>query len=112
MPAKGATQSIAAAATTAVRIEGVAKRFGTVEALAGVSLRAAPGEVAAVVGPSGCGKATLLELVCGLLEPDAGSARAERALLMPERSLLLRGAGALDTAARALRVAGASRRAA
>src|SRR3954452_3379708 len=109
MPAKGATQSIAAAATTAVRIEGVAKRFGTVEALAGVSLRAAPAEVAAVVGPSGCGKSTLLELVCGLLEPDAGSVRAERAVLMPQRDLLLPWASALDNAALALRVAGVSR---
>jgi NitT/TauT family transport system ATP-binding protein len=110
MPAKGATQSIAAAATTAVRIEGAAKRFGTVEALAGVSLRAAPGEVVAVVGPSGCGKSTLLELVCGLLEPDAGSVTAERAVLMPQRDLLLPWASALDNAALALRVTGASRR--
>src|SRR3954447_1218837 len=109
MPAKGATQSIVATAA-AVRLEGAVKRFGSVEALAGVSLRAAPGEVVAVVGPSGCGKSTLLELVCGLLAPDAGAVDAQRAVLMPQRDLLLPWASALDNAGLALRVAGASRR--
>src|SRR3954451_13504356 len=109
MPAKGATHSIVATAP-AVRLDGVVKRFGTVEALAGVSLRAASGEVVAVVGPSGCGKSTLLELVCGLLEPGAGRVTAERAVLMPPRDLLLPWASALDNAGLALRVTGASKR--
>src|SRR4051794_40409546 len=110
MPAKGATLSIAAPATAAVRLQDVVKRFGTVEALAGVSLRADPGEVVAVVGPSGCGKSTLLELVCGLLAPDGGTVAADRAVLMPQRDVLLPWASALDNAALALRVTGASRR--
>jgi ABC-type nitrate/sulfonate/bicarbonate transport system ATPase subunit len=111
MPAKGATNSIAATATsTAVRLEGVAKRFGPVEALAGVSLRAETGEVVAVVGPSGCGKTTLLEVVCGLQRPDGGTVAADRAVLMPQRDLLLPWASALDNAALALRVTGASKR--
>src|SRR5882724_10705979 len=112
MPAKGAIQSISAAAATAVRLEGVTRRFGRVEALAGVSLRADDGEVVAVVGPSGCGKSTLLELVCGLQAPDAGTIAAGRAVLMPQRDLLLPWASALDNAALALRVTGVSRRAA
>src|SRR5436305_452585 len=110
MPAKGATHIIAATATAAVRLEDVVKRFGTVEALAGVSLRAAPGEVVAVVGASGCGKSTLLELVCGLIAPDGGTVAADRAVLMPQRDVLLPWASALDNAALALRVTGASRR--
>src|SRR3954454_25300294 len=105
MPAKGATQSIVATAA-AVRLEGAVKRFGSVEALAGVSLRAAPGEVIAVVGPSGCGKSTLLELVCGLLAPDAGTVAAPPAALMPQRDGLLPWLSALDNAALARRVAG------
>jgi ABC-type nitrate/sulfonate/bicarbonate transport system ATPase subunit len=92
-----------------VTLEGVAKAFGDVHALADVSLRAAARETIAVVGPSGCGKSTLLELVCGLLEPDAGSLRSAPAALMPQRDGLLPWLSALDNAGLALRVAGVSR---
>jgi len=95
-----------------VRLEGVTKRFGAVTALDGLSLTVAPGEVVAVVGASGCGKSTLLELVCGLLEPDAGTVTGPPAVLMPQRDLLLAWLSALDNAALALRIAGASRDAA
>src|SRR5256885_10843742 len=110
MPAKGAIQSIEATATTAVLLADVTKRYGRVEALAGVSLHAGNGEVVAVVGPSGCGKSTLLELVCGLQRPDGGTVAAGRAVLMPQSDLLLPWASALDNAALALRVRGVARR--
>jgi NitT/TauT family transport system ATP-binding protein len=92
-----------------VELVGVRRAFGDVAVLDGVSLRAAPGEVVALVGPSGSGKTTLLELVCGLQEPDAGSVTAAPAALMPQRDLLLPWAGALDNAALPLRLAGRSR---
>ncbi|HEX2016188.1 MAG TPA: ATP-binding cassette domain-containing protein [Solirubrobacteraceae bacterium] len=79
------------------------------DVLSELSLDAADGEVLAVVGPSGCGKSTLLELVCGLRRPDSGVLSAAPAVLMPQRDLLLPWASALDNAALALRVAGASR---
>jgi len=47
--------------------------------------------------------------VCGLQEPDSGSVRAAPAVLMPQRDLLLPWLNAIDNAALALRVAGASR---
>ncbi|HEY8584118.1 MAG TPA: ABC transporter ATP-binding protein [Capillimicrobium sp.] len=92
-----------------VRLDAVTRRFGAVTAIEGLSLRAAPGEVLAVVGPSGCGKSTLLELVCGLAAPDEGTVEAGPAALMPQRDLLLPWATALDNAALALRLHGASR---
>jgi ribose transport system ATP-binding protein len=55
-----------------VEARGVEKRFGGVQALAGVSVRVQPGEVLAVVGENGAGKSTLMKVVAGVLRPDAG----------------------------------------
>src|SRR3954469_20852280 len=92
--------------------DGVPRRFGDVVALHDVSLRACAGQVVAVVGPSGSGKSTLLELVCGLQQPDAGTVRAGRAVLMPQSDLLLPWLDARDNAALPLRIAGVRRDAA
>jgi len=58
-----------------IEVEGVAKRFGSTEALAGVSLSVARGSVLALLGPNGAGKTTLVRVLTTLLRPDAGSAR-------------------------------------
>jgi NitT/TauT family transport system ATP-binding protein len=87
----------------------VVKAFGPVHALAGVSLRVPAQRTVAVVGPSGCGKSTLLELVCGLQAPDAGDVSSPPAALMPQRDGLLPWLSALDNAALAMRLAGATR---
>jgi ABC-type nitrate/sulfonate/bicarbonate transport system ATPase subunit len=107
-----AGQSTDAAAP--VEVDQVSRTFRrgrrpAVQALAGVSLRAREGEIVAVVGPSECGKSTLLELICGLQRPDAGTVRCAPAALMPQRDLLLPWASALDNAALALRAAGIDR---
>jgi ABC-type nitrate/sulfonate/bicarbonate transport system ATPase subunit len=113
MPAKGATEPLVKAplddGVGGVWVEAVARRFGELRALEGLSLRVVPHEVVAVVGPSGCGKTTLLELICGLQQPDAGTVRADPAALMPQRDLLLPWLSALDNAGLALRALGASR---
>ena len=59
-------------ALSGLRLEGLTKRYGEVEALAPLDLEVAEGELLAVVGPSGCGKTTLLRLIAGLEEPSAG----------------------------------------
>jgi NitT/TauT family transport system ATP-binding protein len=92
-----------------VHLAGVTRTFGGVRALDGVDLDVAPHEIVAVVGPSGCGKTTLLELVCRLQAPDAGTIRGDRAVLMPQRDGLLPWLSAIDNAALAPRLAGASR---
>jgi putative ABC transport system ATP-binding protein len=63
-------------AAIAVRCRGLAKHFGagegSVPALRGVDLDARKGELLMLAGPSGCGKTTLLSIIGGILEPDAG----------------------------------------
>jgi spermidine/putrescine ABC transporter ATP-binding subunit len=58
---------------SALTIEGLTKRFGDHAAVADVDLSVAEGELFALLGPSACGKTTLLRLVAGLEEPDSGS---------------------------------------
>ncbi len=58
-----------------VQVEALQKRFGTIEALRGISLSVAAGEVVAVVGDNAAGKSTLLKIIAGVYRPDAGSIR-------------------------------------
>jgi ABC-type Fe3+/spermidine/putrescine transport system ATPase subunit len=53
-------------------VRNVSKRFGSHQALHGVSLEINAGDLAVAVGPSGCGKTTLLRLIAGLEVPDSG----------------------------------------
>jgi putative ABC transport system ATP-binding protein len=50
----------------------VTKSFGTTQALRGVDVEVAAGEVLAVMGPSGSGKSTLLHCLAGILRPESG----------------------------------------
>ncbi len=105
---------VARSPSDGIRLDGVSRAYrdrrgACVPALAGVSLHAGHGELLAVVGPSGCGKTTLLELVCGLQAPDRGVVECAPAALMPQHDLLLPWLCAVDNAALALRIAGASR---
>jgi ABC-2 type transport system ATP-binding protein len=54
-------------------LAGVAKAFGRVAALRGLSATVRPGTVTGLIGPDGAGKTTLMRLIAGLLKPDAGS---------------------------------------
>jgi ABC-2 type transport system ATP-binding protein len=47
----------------------------TIDAVGGVSFEIAAGERVAIIGPNGAGKSTTLKMLCGVLEPTAGSAR-------------------------------------
>lgn len=59
----------------AISIDNVAKRYGALQALDGVSLEVAQGEFFGLLGPNGAGKTTLISVVAGLSRADSGTAR-------------------------------------
>ena len=61
--------------TPAVEIVDVARRFATVQALAGVDLTVEAGEFFGLLGPNGAGKTTLISILAGLVHADRGTAR-------------------------------------
>jgi len=58
----------------ALAVRGLVKRYGRVEALAGVDLDVEQGELVGLLGPNGAGKSTLVKIACGLVRPSRGSA--------------------------------------
>jgi ABC-type nitrate/sulfonate/bicarbonate transport system ATPase subunit len=106
-------------AGTAIQLRGVGKAFGEVTAVQGIELLVPRHSRIGIVGPSGGGKTTLLQIVAGLLEPDDGvvsvegaqtaKGRLARCALMPQRDLLLPWRTALDNAGIALENRGVCR---
>ncbi len=57
-----------------IQVEGLSKRYGKTQAVAGLSFSVEPGTITGFLGPNGAGKSTTLRSVLGLVHPDAGSA--------------------------------------
>jgi ABC-2 type transport system ATP-binding protein len=60
-------------AATGIEIDGLTKSFGEIRAVRGIELAIGSGETVALLGPNGAGKSTTVDMLLGLLEPDAGS---------------------------------------
>ena len=73
--------TVAAMPTWRMEAVGIHKAFGAVQALRGVDLRVAPGEVLGLLGDNGAGKSTLIKILTGVHQPDAGELRWDGAVM-------------------------------
>ena len=80
------------AATVALEVRELIKRYGDREALRGVSFKAEAGELVAVIGPNGAGKTTLLSILAGILKPDGGELEVDGGAVgwVPQQAALYR----------------------
>ncbi len=76
-----------------LEMRGVRKSFGATQALRGVSLVVAPGEVMALVGENGAGKSTLMKVLSGAIRPDAGEMFLDGEAYVPGNPLHARESG-------------------
>ncbi len=60
-----------------IQVEMIAKRFGDIEALKGISFTARDGRITGLLGPNGAGKSTCLRVLYTVLKPDAGRATVD-----------------------------------
>lgn len=79
--------------TSAIKAEGLRKRYGDVQAVDGVSLQVETGEFYGILGPNGAGKTTTMEIIEGLRRPDEGSALLLGEPSWPRNTALLRRIG-------------------
>src|SRR5690606_8821486 len=71
--APGRDASAGAPVSPLLKVDGLRKAFGGVQAVEGVSFELAAGELLAMIGPNGAGKSTCFNMINGQLAPDAGS---------------------------------------
>jgi len=75
-----------------LELSGITQGFGERQVLNGLNLQLERGEVYGLLGPNGCGKSTVMNIVCGLLKPDAGAVRLGAASIgfCPQNTALYR----------------------
>jgi ABC-type nitrate/sulfonate/bicarbonate transport system ATPase subunit len=102
-----------------IAVAGLSHRFGDLPAIQDVTFAVAAGEVCSLIGPTGCGKSTILRVLAGLLVPTAGVAtvdgesaigRPGLASYMPQSDTLLPWRRALANATLGAELGGAARK--
>src|SRR5947209_9521083 len=80
-------------AAPAISVHGLAKRYGQIQAVAGVDFDVRRGEVFGFLGPNGAGKTTTINMLCTLARPTAGSATVAGFDVVRERDQVRRNIG-------------------
>jgi ABC-2 type transport system ATP-binding protein len=80
-------------AEPAVAVRGLQKTYGKIEAVKGIDLEVAPGEVFGFLGPNGAGKTTTINMLCTLITPTGGSALVGGHDVVTERDEVRRNIG-------------------
>jgi ABC-2 type transport system ATP-binding protein len=78
---------------TMIEVQDLARRFGKIEAVKGVSFAVEEGEIFGFLGPNGAGKTTTINMLCTLLRPTEGSARVNGFDVLRQRSDVRRSIG-------------------
>ncbi|CAJ0863055.1 Sulfate/thiosulfate import ATP-binding protein CysA [Ralstonia sp. LMG 32965] len=71
-PARSVDTHAIPAAAPALRLADIDLSFGGIQALKGIDIAVAPGEIRAIIGPNGAGKSSLVNIISGLYQPDRG----------------------------------------
>jgi ABC-2 type transport system ATP-binding protein len=79
--------------SAAVLVSGLHKSYGAIEAVRGIDLEVAAGEVFGFLGPNGAGKSTTIKILCTLARPTAGSAKVAGYDVVTERDEVRRHIG-------------------
>ena len=79
--------------SSSLEIRNLQKSFGTLKAVDGISLQVQQGEIFGLLGPNGAGKTTTIQMICGLLKPDAGEIFINGQLVKPGNPAAMRKVG-------------------
>lgn len=82
--------------TTIIDIQSLKKYFGEIKAVDGISFKVQQGEMFGLVGPDGAGKTTTIKMLCGLLNPDSGTAALLNKDLRKDREYIQKEIGYLS----------------
>lgn len=76
-PQKACRPKNGEAGVSRLKLENISRNFGAIQALSGVSLEVAPGEVLGLMGDNGAGKSTLVKIIAGNFRPSSGEIRID-----------------------------------
>jgi branched-chain amino acid transport system ATP-binding protein len=80
-----------------LRVEGIGKRFGGLQALDGVGMHIGRGQIYGLIGPNGAGKTTFFNVITGLIKPDSGRFELDGSPYEPDAVHLVAAAGIART---------------